>query len=363
MSGTSMDSVDAVLVDFSDLLPKALGYACLAIPPGLRRDIGTLCSPGGDDIDTLGRIDRQLGYLFADAALAVLEKTAISATAITAIGSHGQTVRHRPPQVGGKYPFTLQIGDPNIIAATTGITTVADFRRRDIALGGQGAPLVPGFHREVFRSDQHQRAVINIGGMANVTWLPRAGDVLGFDTGPGNVLMDGWSQRHIGAAFDQDGAWAAGATSHPALLGVLKMHPFFAMPAPKTTGREDFNLDWLDRQLALHPGAVDPQQVQSTLLALTAESIAEAIASLPARAAEVYLCGGGALNRQLVATLKTLLEPAMVATTSDLGIDPRWVECIAFAWLARQRLLGLPGNLPSVTGASAPAVLGAIYSA
>lgn len=358
-----MDSVDAVLVDFGPSRLQTLGYACLPIPQTLKRAIGALCMEGSDDLDTLGRTDHQLGSLFAKAALTVLKNASVPAKAVTAIGSHGQTIRHRPPQAGTQHPFTLQIGDPNIIAATTGIATVADFRRRDIALGGQGAPLVPAFHQEVFRSDRINRAVVNIGGMANVTWLPTAGDVLGYDTGPGNVLMDAWCQRHIGLGFDRDGAWAAGGSALPSLLSLLKAHPFFALPPPKTTGREDFNLNWLDRQIAAHPTAVHPQQIQATLLALTAESIAGAMAGLPGKAEEVYICGGGALNLELVAALAALLSPARVATTSALGIDPRWVECIAFAWLAKQRLLGLPGNLPSVTGARAPAVLGGVYPA
>lgn len=362
MSGTSMDAVDAVLVDLGGALPVTLGHASLAIPEPLRRDMKTLCSPGSDDIDTLGRVDHQLGHLFASAALAVLDNTSTPASAIIAIGSHGQTIRHRPPQGNRDTPFTLQIGDPNIVAATTGICTVADFRRRDIALGGQGAPLVPAFHRAVFRSDHSSRAVVNIGGMANVTWLPRMGEASGFDTGPGNVLMDAWSQRHIKQDFDRDGAWAAGGSVLTALLSRLKAHPFFALSPPKTTGREDFNLDWLDQQLAASP-AFEPRDVQATLLALTAESIAEALSELPGAAQEVFVCGGGALNSALMARVTALLKPAEVSNTLDLGIDPRWVECVAFAWLARQRLLQLPGNLPTVTGARSAAVLGAIYPA
>ncbi len=362
MSGTSMDAVDAVLADFGAPIPQLLGGISRPIPGDLRQAIGELCQPGNDCIDHLGRVDCELGELFAAAALAVLAATHTSASQVRAIGSHGQTIRHRPPGTV-EYPFTLQIGDPNRIASITGITTVADFRRRDLAEGGQGAPLVPAFHRDLFRHPHQHRAVVNIGGIANVTWLPASGDVLGFDTGPGNVLMDAWHQKHRGAPFDDQGRWASGARADQELLTQLKSHPYFARWYPKTTGREDFHLHFLEGALKRCSHEVEPQQIQATLLALTAETIAAGIISLPQPPEQIYLCGGGAYNTALVAALADLLRPAQVATTSALGVDPRWVEATAFAWLARQTLLGLSGNLPTVTGARKQTVLGGIYPA
>lgn len=362
MSGTSMDAVDAVLADFRAPFPQILGGVSLPIPADLRQAIVDLCQPGNDGVDRLGGVDCKLGELFAAAALAVLAASHTSATQVRAIGSHGQTIRHRPPGTV-ENPFTLQIGDPNRIASITGITTVADFRRRDLAEGGQGAPLVPAFHRDVFRHADLDRAVVNIGGIANITWLPASGDVLGFDTGPGNVLMDGWHQKHRGAPFDHQGRWASGATVDKELLARLESHPYFARCYPKTTGREDFHLSYLEDALKCCGREIEPQQIQATLLALTAHTIAAGIGSLPQPPDQIYLCGGGAYNTALVAALADLLRPAQVATTSALGVEPRWVEATAFAWLARQTLRGLSGNLPTVTGARKQTVLGGIYPA
>lgn len=362
MSGTSMDAIDAVLVSFAGTFPHLVGTASSPIPRDLRRVVSDLCQPGNDDVDSLGQADHQLGRLFAAAALAVLAETDTPAAAVRAIGSHGQTVRHRPPGTI-THPFTLQIGDPNLIASITGITTVADFRRRDLAVGGQGAPLVPAFHQAVFRDPNANRAIVNIGGIANVTWLPARGEAMGFDTGPGNLLMDAWHQRHRGAPFDDQGGWAAGASADQELLALLKRFPYFARPHPKTTGREDFNLAYVERALQSCSRDVGPQQVQATLLALTAETIAAGVSRWPLLPDQIYLCGGGAYNRVLVATLAALLNPAQVASTGALGLDPRWVEATAFAWLARQTLNGLPGNLPAVTGARKSMILGGIYPA
>ncbi len=362
MSGTSLDGIDAVLADFSAPHPLILACHTASFPQQLEQDIRSLCQPGDDHLDKLGAADQRLGELFAEAALALLAQTNLNPDDVAAIGCHGQTVRHRPTATVAGVPFTLQIGDPNLIAARTGITTVADFRRRDMALGGQGAPLVPAFHRAVFQHATVQRAVVNIGGMANITFLPATSlPVQGFDTGPGNVLLDAWSQRHLGTGFDAGGRWAAGAQAHDALLAQLRSHPFFAMAPPKSTGREEFNAAWLDAQLTRHGAQLAPQQVQATLLTLTAQSIADGIAQLPVRPDEIFICGGGALNDALMAELQQLLRPIPVASTAAIGLDPQWVEALAFAWLARQTLRGLPGNLPSVTGARGATLLGAIF--
>ncbi|MBQ0798115.1 MAG: anhydro-N-acetylmuramic acid kinase [Porticoccaceae bacterium] len=383
MTGTSMDGIDAALVEFGgdDKSKQIRVVSTLSHPitETLRTALLDLSLPGRgvagqDRIDLMGSVDAQLGELLANAVNSLLLKASMASTQITAIGSHGQTIRHRPPGASSEppLPFTLQIGDPNRIAAHTGISTVADFRRRDIALGGHGAPLVPAFHRAAFRDAEHHRVIVNIGGISNITCLPAqglvsgpvsgpvSGIVTGFDTGPGNGLLDAWINRHRGLAYDDGGQWAASHIPHPDLLAHLKQHNFFNQPPPKSTGREDFNLDWLDRQLENFVD-IDTGSVQATLLALTAESIAEAIAKTSKLATEIYICGGGALNTALMDALKTLLAPAKVASTSALGIDPEWVEAAAFAWLARQTLARLPGSLAEVTGATKAEILGAIY--
>ncbi|MFZ5653827.1 MAG: anhydro-N-acetylmuramic acid kinase [Pseudomonadota bacterium] len=365
MSGTSMDAVDAALLDLGPDRFRLVAHHSHPLPKPLRAVLARLSHPGAlpeDAIDLLGAADRQLGEVFAEAALALLAQARIDAGAIRAIGSHGQTVRHRPPDGERPNPFSLQIGDPHVIAARTGIVTVADFRRRDLVVGGQGAPLVPPFHRAAFHAPHLGRAIINVGGIANLTLLAPDGTVSGCDIGPGNCLLDGWIQRHLGLAYDDGGSWAAAHAPHPELLQRLLRHPFLALPPPKSTGREAFHLDWLDDQLA-RGTPIPPGRVQATLLELTASAIAAAVRARRPAAAEVYLCGGGARNRALLERLRTLLRPLPVATTAALGLDPDWVEAAAFAWLARQTLLGQPGNLPAVTGASRPVVLGAIYPA
>ncbi|MGE3296942.1 MAG: anhydro-N-acetylmuramic acid kinase [Porticoccaceae bacterium] len=364
MSGTSLDAVDAVLVDLNENSHAVLAHHSQPIPDDLRAAIARLCHPGdieGDPIDLIGRVDREMGELLADAVSALLAVADIPAERIAAIGSHGQTIRHRPPDGATAHPFTLQVGDPNCIAARTGITTVADFRRRDLALGGQGAPLVPPFHAAAFRHSDRDRAVVNLGGIANVTLLPARGEVSGFDVGPGNCLLDAWAKRHLDRPYDDGGAWAAGFTPDARLLQTLQQHPFFHRAPPKSTGREDFNLDWLDTQLRGFP-ALAPGVVQATLLALTATTLALALERYPT-VGEVYFCGGGARNRALLDDLSARLAPRTVATTAILGLDPQRVEATAFAWLARETLCGRPGNLPAVTGARRATVLGAIYPA
>jgi anhydro-N-acetylmuramic acid kinase len=315
--------------------------------------------PGANELDREGELDVALGRLFAEAATAVLTAAGHPGSRIRAIGSHGQTVRHRPHTV---HPFTRQLGNPSVIAERTGITTVADFRMRDMAAGGEGAPLVPAFHEWLFRAPGMNRAVVNIGGIANATWLPgdSAAAVIGFDTGPGNTLLDQWIARHRGEPCDRDGAWGAGGRVLNRLLAALLAEEYFTRPPPKSTGRELFHLDWLGRHL---DGSESPVDVQATLAELTARTIALALRTLPAPVREIYLCGGGAHNRDLVARLGRQLDGATVATTAALGLDPDWVEAVAFAWLAHQTLAGKPGNLPSVTGATREVVLGGIYLA
>ena len=362
MSGTSVDAIDAVLVAIHPGVesPRLLAALAIEMPDRLRQDILALCQAGDNEVDRLGVLDAELGQLFADAALAVIRRGEVEPAAVRAIGSHGQTIRHRP---SGQIPFTLQIGDPNRIAEITGITTVADFRRRDMATGGQGAPLVPAFHEAVFRCDTEDRVVVNIGGMANITVLPgdQASHVHGFDTGPGNALLDGWHQKHRGGAYDPGGAWAAGGTVHETLLQELLADPWFASPPPRSTGRETFGLPVLEERFSAHLRECPAQDVQATLSEFTARTIADAICRWGTHGGSVFLCGGGAHNADLCRRIAARLPKHRLASTSELGIDPDWVEGMAFAWLAARTMSGLPGNLPAVTGASSPVVLGGIY--
>ncbi len=369
MSGTSIDSVDAALVEFANNKIAIVASHEHPIPPKLKQDIVSLCQPGSDEINRAGTVDRQLGALFAEATLALLDSSNVEKNTIVAIGSHGQTIRHQPrtKTTPVEQAFTLQIGDPNTIAVLTGITTVADFRRMDIALGGQGAPLAPAFHKAVFSSQQQHRAVINIGGIANITYMPCNDDVIGFDCGPGNGLMDLWIQRHQGKAFDKNGDWAGRGNCNEELLTLLMNEPYLSWAPPKSTGRELFNGQWLDQKLEQisEDSSTDAEgsaaNIQATLLEFTVSAIQSHLLQLPEKIEEVFLCGGGAYNERLVERLQKVLAPATVTNTSALGIDPQWVEAAAFAWLARQTLLSLPGNIPSVTGANSTAGLGAIY--
>ena len=352
MSGTSLDGVDAAVLSLEGGGMEILAARTTPLPAPLRASLMALGAPGPADLDALGEADAALGEVLAEAALELLDSAGIPPGRVRAVGSHGQTVRHRPQ---GRRPFTLQIGDPNRIAQATGITTVADFRRGDLAAGGQGAPLAPAFHAAAFAG--RARAVVNIGGMANLTLLEAP--VRGWDTGPGNVLMDAWAQRHLGAPMDRDGALAAAAPPHEGLLARLRLHPYFQAPPPKSTGREDFHLEWLDAQLAALGEALSPAQVQSTLCQLTAWAIARALPRGPGR---LLVCGGGAHNPQLMARLAALAPGWRVESSARAGMDPDYVEAAAFAWLARQRLAGEAGNLPAVTGARGPRILGAVYA-
>ncbi len=359
ISGTSADSIDAVLVSFSRGVPQLQGSHSHPWPADLRgRMLALAQGETALDLDAFGRLDVQIGHCFADAALQLLERSGTPAAAVRAIGSHGQTLRHRPT---GEYPFTLQLGDPSVIAERCGIDVVADFRRADVAAGGQGAPLLPALHAMLLARPGHARVVLNLGGIANITVLAADGRVSGFDTGPANGLLDAWHLRQHGEPFDRDGTYAASGRVDTGLLDVLLADPYFALPPPKSTGREYFHLDWLAAHAPL--AALDPADVQATLLELTARSVAAAIAQHAPQAEEVLACGGGVHNGALMRRLGELLAPRVLQSTSRFGIDPDFLEATAFAWLARQRLLGLPGNLPAVTGARGPRVLGALYSA
>jgi anhydro-N-acetylmuramic acid kinase len=362
MSGTSADGVDAVIVDFTGANPLIVAAEEFPLGETIKQKIIDLGTPSHNEIDIIGQLDRELGILFASHINKLLTDSGLDATDIKAIGSHGQTVRHRPASSDRPkhQAFTLQIGDPNTIAELTRITTVADFRRRDIAVGGQGAPLVPAFHQAIFSSGDKKRAVINIGGMANVTILACDGSVIGYDTGPGNVLMDGWIHRHQDKSYDANGDWAQTGTCNQQLLAELLQHPFFAKPAPKSTGREDFNLAWLDLlQADINCTAKD---VQATLLELTAITISTELTKQD-HINEIFICGGGAFNGALMARLEALVHPISLQNTTMAGVSPQWVEGCAFAWLAKQCIEGLPGNCPAVTGASKAVVLGTISPA
>lgn len=356
MSGTSMDGVDVALVDFSGLHPRLLDCQSFPYPTALLDELHQLCAPSDNEIVLMGRADRAVAEVFAQATLHVLKDNYIRPDQVTALGSHGQTIRHVP---FGEHSFTVQIGDPNTLAVLTGIDVVADFRRKDIALGGQGAPLVPAFHKAVFGHPNQARIVVNIGGIANITYLPKLAstEVLGYDTGPGNTLMDMWCSKHTGQPFDYKGEWAAQSTASLSLLKVLSQHPYFSAKPPKSTGRELFNLTWLEQQIATHGIIASPPEVQATLAMLTGQSIANEILHFP-DVEQVYVCGGGAKNEFLIECLESLLHECEVVTTEELGIAPDAVEAMAFAWLAYAFVNNIDGNIASVTGASRNAVLG-----
>jgi anhydro-N-acetylmuramic acid kinase len=361
MSGTSADGIDAVLLSFDpNSHPTITATGHTPYPEQTLRDLVILSESPEGEYPELPELDRELGDLFADAVNRLLTETGINSDEVTAIGSHGHTVRHAPD---AEKPFSLQIGDASIIARRTSITTVADFRSSDIAVGGQGAPLVPAFHRSVFHSPDLNRVILNIGGIANITYLPvdAAAPVLGFDTGPGNTLLDHWIKQQRNLDFDEDGDWAASGNSDGSLLELLLSDPYFFRPPPKSTGKEYFNLAWLSERSNREHMNIAPEDVQATLAALTASSIARSIKKFLPTTDEIYICGGGCHNRHLVTLIEKSCEPVPVSDTSALGIDPDWVEAAAFAWLAKQTLEGKPGNLPSVTGARSAVPLGQIF--
>lgn len=357
MSGTSLDGIDALLVDFSGIRPRALARHHLDYPEHVRHTLHTLCHAESVILQEYAEMEVELGRLYARVIDELLQNTGTTAKSILAIGNHGQTIRHHPH---GTHPHTIQLGDAHLIAELTGITTIADFRRRDIAAGGQGAPLVPAFHATLFRQPGQCRVVLNLGGMANISILPADPDepVHGFDTGPANVLLDEWAGRHLGTAFDAGGEWAAGGNILHDLLDTLLQDTYFHQPPPKSTGREHFNLPWLESRLS---GKEPARDVQATLMELTAKSIASAIHTHAAACSEVLACGGGAKNPVLLEHLRRNLVSLPVRSTVELGHDPQDIEAMAFAWLARQALRGQAGNLPAVTGARHPVILGAIF--
>ncbi|PLW81105.1 anhydro-N-acetylmuramic acid kinase [Kineobactrum sediminis] len=360
MSGTSIDAIDCALVRCSAQRIELVATLASPIPGGLRADITAISQPGDNEIERLGILDRKLGHLFAEATLALLADSGFDPKDIAAIGSHGQTIRHRPPSAGNETAFSLQIGDPNTIAELTGITTVADFRRRDMAAGGEGAPLAPAFHAAAFATSDRNRAIVNIGGIANLSLLDGTILAAGFDTGPGNTLLDHWIARHKSERYDHEGLWAAGGTVIPALLEALNDHPYLACQGPRSTGKEAFNLEWVDDCLRSLP-ACPAQDVQATLAEFTAHSIAGAVRDWDRKTDEVYVCGGGAANADLMRRLQRQLGTVPLSSTAVLGLDPDWVEAAAFAWLAWRSIAELPGNAAQVTGAAGERVLGGIY--
>jgi len=368
MSGTSLDGVDGVLVDFSGPAIRIMASANLVFEANFRGELLALNTSGPNELHRAALVGNRIATAYADVAADLCQQAishGIHKTQIRAMGAHGQTVRHQPQRtsdaaVGAGY--TLQLNNPALLAELTGITVVADFRSRDIAAGGQGAPLVPAFHRQVFGAMDTSVAVLNLGGIANLSVLPAVatGPVLGFDCGPGNALMDAWCLQHTGQAFDAGGAWAASGHCLPELLQLLLREPYFAQLPPKSTGRDLFGMSWLQPRLEKFADAL-PQDIQNTLTELTASACTECVNSYAKYSDELIVCGGGAYNIHLMERLQAGLPNQRVVSSEQHGFPPLQVEAAAFAWLARQTILGLPGNLPSATGAAGPRILGAIY--
>jgi anhydro-N-acetylmuramic acid kinase len=353
MSGTSLDGIDAVLVDLSQPKPRQLAKHYLPFDDALKDDLLALHLPSQNELHQTQVVGNQLARMYAAAVANLLVEAKTSKHEVKAAGCHGQTIRHCP-----EHGYSLQIGNAALLAELTDITVVSDFRSRDIAAGGQGAPLVPAFHDHVLRHPDIHRIIVNIGGISNLTDLAPGKPTTGFDCGPGNLLMDAWCMRNLGKPYDDNGAWAASGEVLPALLEQLLSETYFSLPPPKSSGRDLFNFDWLQEKLQ---GDEAPANVQATLLELTCRSIASAIQTYCPGAAEVYLCGGGAHNQAMHKRLAALLSGCSVKTTDTLGVNGDYLEAIAFAWLAQQTLHGKPANLPQVTGANHPCILGAIY--
>ena len=356
MSGTSLDGIDCALIEAGEQT-QLLATHYEPMPLQLRQQLLDLCSPGADELARAAVAENEWARLAARAISRLLQQQNLLPDAIRAVGSHGQTVRHEPQR-----GFTIQIGNPALLAEITGISVVGDFRRRDVAAGGQGAPLVPAFHQTLFASTERTRAVLNIGGFSNLTLLQPGQAVRGFDCGPGNVLMDAWIDRHLGLPFDRNGDWAATGAVVPELATSLLEDGFFATTGPKSTGRELFNLNWLDAKLACFPTLL-AEDVQATLLELTAYSLCEALKASQPETQDLLVCGGGAHNETLLDRIQALLPQCFVSSTAAQGVDPDWVEAMAFGWLAHCCLEGVPANRPEVTGAKGLRVLGAIYPA
>nr|WP_314579700.1 anhydro-N-acetylmuramic acid kinase [uncultured Pseudomonas sp.] len=356
MSGSSLDGLDFALVEQDDR-PRLLGTYYIPMPDDLRAELLGLCSSGPDELARAGIAEQKWVRLAAQGVLALLDQQKVLAGEIRAIGSHGQTIRHEPAR-----GFTVQIGNPALLAELTGITVVSDFRKRDIAAGGQGAPLVPAFHEALFDDNKDYRAVLNVGGFSNLSLIEIDKPVSGFDSGPGNVLLDAWIQAQRGLSYDKDGAWGESGTVNADLLKSMLSDQFFQTKGPKSTGREVFNLGWVHHHMFQLP-TLKPEDVQATLLEVTALSITESLQSAQAQTKELLVCGGGAHNKALMKRLAALLPDTKVSSTAEFGVDPDWVEAMAFAWLAHCALESVPANRPSVTGAEGLRVLGAIYPA
>jgi anhydro-N-acetylmuramic acid kinase len=381
MSGTSADAIDGVIISIANNKVALVGTHTLSIPASIKSLIFDLAISGEDEIEKIRYLDYELAELFSQISLVLCQRSNIKTCDIQAIGSHGQTIRHYPPPLTSRAQklapssdasrsyssaqgYTLQVGDPNIIAQRTNITVVTDFRRRDIAAGGHGAPLAPAFHSIVFRSPEKNRIILNAGGIANITYLPASNhsdnNVIGFDTGPANGLMDAWCQLHLQQHYDKAGQWAASGKVQQKLLSCLLEHPYFALQAPKSTGRETFNISWVKQLLGAQNQQLSAADVQATLTELSAATIAAEINKIDTNA-EVYICGGGAHNSYFCERLKQHLPNRVFSTTEVLGIHPDWVEAAAFAWLAQRAVKQLSGNLPSVTGAIEAVISGGIY--
>lgn len=353
MSGTSLDGVDTILAKLDDSGMQLLASHHLDFSAELKQQILNLCHAGEDEINQSQLAANEISKLYAESVNELLSHSNITNTDVIAIGAHGQTIRHMPPD------YTVQIINGALLTEFTGISTVCDFRSRDMAAGGQGAPLVPAFHKHLFQKQNETSVIVNIGGMANISILKSDGTVSGYDTGPGNVLMDAWFSKHLNGNYDEDGNWARCGSIIPELLDDLLAEPYFSQPAPKSTGRELFDIEWL---LEYEPADYASEDVQATLLMLTAKSIADEILKLD-DATQVVVCGGGAYNGQLMKTLSELMPDSAVSSSDELGYDPQNIEALAFAWLAQQCMAGLPANVPEVTGAKGLRVLGAVYPA
>lgn len=359
MSGTSLDGVDIAIVDFNCKPPKALLSETYPYAAPVKLRIRDITHDKAASIDTLCQLNIELGHIYASVVNESLKQSDLDKTQIRAIGNHGQTIRHCPDAT---FPYTLQLGDPNTLAVETGIATVTDFRGIDIALGGQGAPLAPAFHKSIFSSSTNDRIVINIGGIANITYLPSnpAEKIIGFDTGPGNTLSDYWVGLHKNLAYDDAGQWAkSGRIIEELLSEIADKEPFFKQAGPKSTGTDHFNSAWLSN---FNISNYSPNDIQATLIELTAISIADSISGLTKPSIECFVCGGGARNLHLIERIQKRLPKSLIQTTKQLNIDPDYVEAIAFAWLAKQRIDNEPGNIPSSTHASRLGILGGVYS-
>lgn len=355
MSGTSLDGIDTALLDFSGNAPRLIATHYQAYPEALKQTLLALHQPAQNELHHAQLVANELAQCYATATKLLLFAAKVNANEVRAIGCHGQTIRHCPDA-----GYTIQLGNGALLAELSGITVVNDFRSRDIAAGGQGAPLVPAFHHKMLRHPDIHRVIVNIGGISNLTNLPPGQATSGFDCGPGNLLMDAWMNLHLGQAYDKDGAWAASGAVIPALLQSLLDEPYMLALPPKSCGRDLFNMRWLVQKLH---GNETPADVQATLLALTGHAISDAILRYCPGAEEVYLCGGGAHNRALLNYLNAALPNCSIQLTDRLGIGADWLEAIAFAWLALQTLQGQCANLPEATGARHPCILGAIYQA